>query len=150
MCSSDLRWWITAAVLPMFGVVAAFGIAPDTLVEKVEVRTVVSQIELRVPSLEDSAQTYVREERIQRGDTVASLLARLHVDDQEAIDFFRQSRGAQSLLQLRPGRTVRATTTGNGSLVALRFLNPSGNIVAIEKSGEAFRDRKSTRLNSSH
>src|SRR4026208_1499668 len=78
-----LHWPLVVAVLPFFGVVAAFGIAPDTVPEPIELQHVVEDIAL--PS-SPSAGTHEigqfwREERIQRGDTVASVLARLNIND---------------------------------------------------------------------
>ena len=44
--SPAVRRAVLAAVLPFVGVVAAFGIAPDTVTEKVTVTSVVEQIAL--------------------------------------------------------------------------------------------------------
>ena len=72
---------IAAAVLPFIGVVAAFGIAPDTVVDQPVVTQVIEQVSLpNFAATDNSDQAFWREERIQRGDTVASLLARLQVD----------------------------------------------------------------------
>ncbi len=60
-----------AIAVPCFSVVAAFGIAPDTLVDKVTFNNVVE--ELTLPTLApvaDREAGFAREERIQRGDTV--------------------------------------------------------------------------------
>jgi murein DD-endopeptidase MepM/ murein hydrolase activator NlpD len=124
--------------LPCFGVVAAFGIAPDTLVEKLQVSNVVE--ELRLPALTPAGgnnPAFAREERIQRGDTVASLLARLQVDDSAASQFLRNHKQAQALYQLIPGRTVRATTGADGTLVNLRYLN-AGSLLSVDRYGDAF------------
>ncbi|MEK7877119.1 MAG: peptidoglycan DD-metalloendopeptidase family protein [Pseudomonadota bacterium] len=124
--------------LPCFGVVAAFGIAPDTIVETVPVNTVVE--ELTLPPLTpaaDGVPAFTREERIQRGDTVASLLARLQVDDPAASKFLRDNKQVKSLYQLIPGRTVRVTTRADGKLVSLRYLN-GGNLLAIDRNDNAF------------
>ena len=124
--------------LPCFGVVAAFGIAPDTLVERVPVNNVVE--ELKLPALTptaDSNLTFTREERIQRGDTVASLLARLQVDDREALQQLRNNKQAKALYQLIPGRTVRATTSADGKLISLRYLN-GGNLLAVDRNGAGY------------
>ena len=129
--------------LPCFGVVAAFGIAPDTLVEKVPVDTVVE--ELKLPVLQPAPllghTTFTREERIQRGDTVASLLARLQVDDDGVPQLLRKSKQARALHQLIPGKTVRATTNAEGRLVSLRYLN-GGNLFSVDRSGAAYSIRE--------
>ncbi|MBI2508616.1 MAG: M23 family peptidase, partial [Betaproteobacteria bacterium] len=107
--NKELRHAIAAVVLPFVGVVAAFGIAPDTLTEKVEVAKVVEEVALPLPDPVAAAdETYWREERIRGGDTIASLLARLQVDDPDAVGILRSTREAKTLYQLVPGRTVRA------------------------------------------
>jgi len=135
-----IRHRVAAALiaLPCFGVVAAFGIAPDTIVETVPVNTVVE--ELTLPPLTPAAEdipAFAREERIQRGDTVASLLARLEVDDPAALKFLRDNQQAKALYQLIPGRTVRVTARADGKLVSLRYLN-GGNLLAIDRNDNAF------------
>ena len=124
--------------LPCFGVVAAFGIAPDTMIEKVTISNVVEELPLPVLTLTgDSVDpAYTREERIQRGDTVASLLARLQVDDAEAAQFLRNNKQARVLYQLIPGRTVRATAAA-GKLVSLRYLN-GATLLSVDRTGETF------------
>ncbi len=124
--------------LPCFGVVAAFGIAPDTIIETIPVNTVVE--ELTLPPLTPAADgipAFTREERIQRGDTVASLLARLQVDDLAASKFLRDNRQAKALYQLIPGKTVRVTTRADGKLVSLRYLNGS-NLLAVDRNDNGF------------
>jgi len=135
-----IRHRIAAALiaLPCFGVVAAFGIAPDTIVEIVPVDTVVE--ELTLPPLTPAADgipAFMREERIQRGDTVASLLARLQVDDPAVSKFLRDNKQVKALYQLIPGRTVRVTTRADGKLVSLRYLN-GGNLLAVDRNDNAF------------
>ncbi len=128
----------TLIAVPCFGVVAAFGIAPDTLVETLPVNTVVE--ELTLPPLTPAADgnpAFTREERIQRGDTVASLLARLQVDDSAAAKFLRENRQAKALYQLVPGRTVRVTTRADGKLVSLRYLTGL-NLLAVDRNDNAF------------
>jgi murein DD-endopeptidase MepM/ murein hydrolase activator NlpD len=135
-----IRHRIAAALIavPCFGVVAAFGIAPDTIVEAVPVNAVVE--ELTLPPLApagESTPAFTREERVQRGDTVASLLARLEVDDPAASKFLRDNKQAKALYQLIPGRTVRVTTHADGKLVSLRYLN-GGNLLAVDRNENGF------------
>jgi murein DD-endopeptidase MepM/ murein hydrolase activator NlpD len=134
------RHKLAAAVIavPCFSVVAAFGIAPDTLVEKVSFNNVVEELTLpSVAQTGDSALTFTREERIQRGDTVASLLARLQIDDIEASQVLRNNPQARALYQLIPGKVVRATATADGKLVNLRYLSGS-NLVSVDRSENTF------------
>lgn len=135
--NKKLRHAIAAVVLPFVGVVAAFGIAPDTLTEKVEVAKVVEEVALPLPDPVAAAdETYWREERIRRGDTIASLLARLQVDDPDAVGTLRSTREAKTLYQLVPGRAVRARTTAEGRLIALRYLG-GGILLTVDRRGES-------------
>lgn len=135
----SIRWLVALSTLPTLGVVAAFGIVPQSQHEYVQVRTVAE--ELPLPSLANlvaPAYEFWREEKIQRGDTVASILVRLSVTDPAAIDFLRTTTEAHSLRQLIPGKSVRAKTTQDGQLLALRYLN-NGAELLVERQGESFR-----------
>jgi murein DD-endopeptidase MepM/ murein hydrolase activator NlpD len=121
-------------MLPCFGVVAAFGIAPETLIDRLPVNVVVEDLSLTLPlATVDAAATYPREERIQRGDTVATLLERLQVRDADAEQIMRGNKAAASLRHLVPGRSIRATTSADGKLVNLRYLN-GDTLLAVDCS----------------
>jgi len=129
---------IAAIVLPFIGVVAAFGIAPDTVTDPVPQSPVVREIELSIHRTGVGAdEGYWREERIQRGDTVATLLARLETNDPQALRMLSSTRSARSLYQLVPGRTVRAQTTTDGRLLELRYRN-GGNVLTVARTGDGF------------
>ena len=127
-----------AIAVPCFSVVAAFGIAPDTLVDKVTFNNVVEELALpTLAPLADRDAGFAREERIQRGDTVASLLSRLQIDDPAATQLLRNNAQAKALYQLIPGKVVSATATAEGKLLGLRYLSGS-NLVSIERAADNF------------
>jgi murein DD-endopeptidase MepM/ murein hydrolase activator NlpD len=135
--NNKLRRLVLAATLPFVGVVAAFGIAPDTATETVVVAKVVEEVVL--PDLPVSAnplEAYWQEGRIQRGDTIASVLARLYVDDPEALQSLRGKREARALYQLVPGKTIRAKVAADGKLLALRYLSGT-DVYSVERAGDA-------------
>lgn len=136
--NNKLRRLVLVAVLPFIGVVAAFGIAPDTITDKVIVTTVVEEVVLPQFSADGNPdEAYWREERVQRGDTIASVLARLQVDDPDAAQRLRGIREAKALYQLVPGKTLRAKTSAEGRLLALRYL--AGSVLfSVERAGETF------------
>lgn len=120
--NKGVRRAVLAAVLPFVGVVAAFGIAPDTATEQLALTKVVEDVALApVTSTTAADETYWREERIQRSDTIASLLTRLRIEDSDAVRFLRASTDARGFRQLIPGRMIRAKTTDDGRLVELRY-----------------------------
>lgn len=136
----QLRWLVAMSSIPLFGMVAAFGIAPQTETSQVSVQTVTAALSL--PSiLQDTSATaeFWREERIQRGDTIADLLMRLHVDTQNIQAFLSSNRDTASLSQLTPGKTVQARTNTAGDLLSLRYITSEGNLLQVEKQGDAFK-----------
>jgi len=134
-------WLAIAAAVPGFGVVAAFGVAPDTLVEQVRIERIVQEITLPATLAAETGNDSVfsQEGPIQRGDTVAELLARLQVDDPEAVAFLRNSKDARALTQLRPGRNVWAETDASGRLLRLRYLTPAATLFSVMREGDTFQ-----------
>lgn len=125
------------AAVSLFSMVAAFGTAPNSMEIQEYQRTVVEQLPL-VPDTSPASdnRAFMREERIRRGDTVAALLSRLGVQDEQAFALLRQQPDTQPLFrQLRPGKIVTASTSESGELLALTFpLNgPRDNVLVINK-----------------
>jgi len=137
---SRRHWPLMVAALPFFGVVAAFGIAPDTVPEPVELQHVVENIALQaaVPEATADVSRFWREERIQRGDTVASILSRLSVNDQEALSYLLQAKDVRSLYQLIPGRSIRVVTTQEGRLESLAYVNTDGRRLTVSRNESGF------------
>lgn len=131
-----------AAILsvPLVGIVAAFGIAPQTSPPDIPARSIVEKLVLpELPPAQDSAMQFWRQERIQRGDTVASLLARLHVNDKETVNFLRNSKNAKSLHQLIPGKTVQVEASEDGQLFFLRYLNSKGIELVVKRESDGLK-----------
>lgn len=106
--------------------------------EPVALHEVVQDVTMDLaPSTAAVEAPFFREERIQRGDTVASLLARLQVDDADAERFLRASPRARSLYQLVPGRSLRAVTSPTGELMSLRYVNGDREL-RVDRQGPGF------------
>lgn len=137
----NLRWLLVLSSLPLFGMVAAFGIAPQTSVDNIPVREVVLDLALTLPEPPPApdAMTFWRQERIQRGDTVAALLARLEINDQNAVNFLRDARNIRAMHQLVPGKAVHAQTTAAGELLTLRYSPGGSEQFLMEKNNGTFR-----------
>ncbi len=137
-----LRWLIGVSSVPLFGIIAAFGFAPNSKVGKVPLQTVIENVKLpSLPQREDN-MAFWHEEKIQRGDTISSLLSRLKVVDPEAVDFLRNSNNAHSLYQLVPGRPVQAKTDQNGQLLSLHYLNGKGDELIVQRTAEGLQSRE--------
>jgi murein DD-endopeptidase MepM/ murein hydrolase activator NlpD len=95
----------------------------------------------RPASAEDG---YVAQDRIQRGDTVAAVLARIEVRDSAAIDFLRADPvGRLIFTKLVPGRIVQAETNADGGLRVLRYFHSAERVLEVRRvsSGLEARDR---------
>lgn len=143
---AKLRYWALIFALPFLGVVTAFGFAPDTVTETVIRKPVIEEIVLPPAMAAGSAseqaqlrgQTYWREERIQRGDTLPSLLSRLHVDDNDVLTFLNTSREARPLYLLYPGHSLRVETAGDGKLLTLHYLQGE-RLLKVMRDGDSFQ-----------
>ncbi|MGB4467909.1 MAG: peptidoglycan DD-metalloendopeptidase family protein [Azovibrio sp.] len=98
---------------------------------------VVEQLALQSQApLQQGGDFFFREEKIARGDTFGSLMARLGIQDDEAQRFILNAPETQHLhRQLVAGRTISARTTESGELVTL-YIPMSGTetVTIIERS----------------
>jgi murein DD-endopeptidase MepM/ murein hydrolase activator NlpD len=129
--------WTGLVVLALSGV-AAFGLAPDTTIETVPTVTIARRLPTPALSTLDGAGGYWREGRIRRGDTVGSVLARLGVDDSNALAFLHGDRSARALYSLRPGQALTVETDAGGALLNLRFVASDGRQLSVVRDGERF------------
>ena len=90
--------------------------AADLPVKKITQQLELPQLDEQVAALAAGEQHFIREEKVQRGDTLGALLLRLGVDDDEANQFIKSDALARNLLQVRPGKTVRVKTNDEGEL----------------------------------
>ncbi|MEE8287875.1 MAG: M23 family peptidase, partial [Nitrosomonadaceae bacterium] len=76
LTKKNLRRLIILSSIPLFGMVAAFGIVPNTPLADVPVQKIVLDLSLPdIPQAADANMKLWRQERIQRNDSIASLLA---------------------------------------------------------------------------
>lgn len=129
-----------ALAVSALSVVGAFATVAERQAPAIDQVALIESIALS-PSIGSEAESpaFVREERIERGDTVARLLERLGVDDDQAFEFIRTRPEAAALSsQLRPGKTVSVRTSAEGRLLRLDFpLNAKVAALIIERQGEA-------------
>jgi murein DD-endopeptidase MepM/ murein hydrolase activator NlpD len=130
--------WKRAAGLATFaisGAVAAVAsIVPSTDAELLLAKAAVLEpVEIRLhESLLPAPSTYVREDRLQRGDTLGSLFSRLAIGDADAQKLLRQ----RELRLLRTGGTVAAEVRANGELVWLEFFSSRDGVTRVERVGQ--------------
>ncbi|MCA1324392.1 M23 family metallopeptidase [Herbaspirillum sp. alder98] len=115
----------------------------DAPVNPVSVELPLPNLAQQISTLEDNAQYYVNEEKVRSGDTLATLLNRLGVDDEQAASFIKSDTLARSVMQLRAGKRVVAQTDDSGELVRLSATLDDGsdnvrNLV-ISRDGDNFK-----------
>jgi murein DD-endopeptidase MepM/ murein hydrolase activator NlpD len=134
--------------------VGAAGVAPmapdaaNLPVKSISEQLSLPQLSEQIAALTQGEQSYISEERIRPGDTLAMLLSRLGVDDTAATNFIKTDRTARSLLQLKPGRLVQARTSDNGELVWLTATASDGRdapvrTLTIKREGDRFNAAES-------
>jgi murein DD-endopeptidase MepM/ murein hydrolase activator NlpD len=143
LLASHKRWLVAVSALPLFGVVAAFGTAPDTDTYDIQQEVLVETLDLPQAVATDSgAFDFWREERIERGDTLASLLNRLGIGSEEIPAVLAASRESPLLARMVAGRTVLARVTSSGRLISLRYMAGEDRLASLERVQDSFRAKE--------
>ena len=127
--------WLGVA---LFGVcaIAACSLVANTAPEMAPVEVIrLDLLQPVVSVIPAEATGYWREDRVRRGDTIGSVLARLGVDDPAALEFLRTNPSARPLYQLRPGKPLTVETDDDGRLINLRFLTADGLRLSVARDG---------------
>jgi murein DD-endopeptidase MepM/ murein hydrolase activator NlpD len=131
-----------------FGAAGVAPLAPDASdlpVKTVQESVVAPDLAPQINALEQQSSTaqFVHEEKIRAGDTLATLLTRLGVDDDAAENFIKKDKVAKGVMQLKTGKRVQAQTDDEGNLQWLRATvvdgkdDPVTNI-KITRKGDSF------------
>ncbi|MBX9895894.1 MAG: peptidoglycan DD-metalloendopeptidase family protein [Nitrosomonas sp.] len=143
LTKKSIRWLVALSSIPLFGIVTAFGIAPNSpSFGNVQVEEVVLDLDLSIPDALAEAQanqTFWRQESIRRGDTIASILNRLDISSQDSSDFLQAARGSRAMRQLKPGKTIHAQTTADGELLSMRYFFGNEELFLMEKTDDEFK-----------
>ncbi len=102
-----------------FGAAGVAPLAPDAAelpIRSISQELALPDIDAQLYAMEDHPQSFVREEKIRSGDTLAALLNRLGVDDAAAATFIKNDATARVVMRLPPGRRVQVQTGADGSL----------------------------------
>lgn len=137
-----LRWFVALSSIPLLGVVTAFGLVSESDLGLAKTNITIEEITLpKVAATETTAVSFWRNERVQRGDTVAALLNRLNVTDTAAINYLIGAPEAISFRTLAIGKEAQAETTANGDLISLRYLNSNDEQVLIDKQNGSLQTK---------
>jgi len=141
-----LRTLVAFSSLPLFGVVAAFGLAPDTNTLDITPKTITEAIALPALASESNTGTFERESVIQSGDTLANALSRLKIDDLEIQRLLATDAVRQLASSIRAGKRIQATTTQNGELLTIQFERSDAPALMVRRQGEGFVAEESNEL----
>ena len=124
------------AILAVSGVVGAFAtIAPSPEAEKALATSSVEALPISEEALLPSPESYIREERFQRGDTLPAFLARLGVAD----EYLARLARLRALQALRPGYHVTAEVSAEGEPRSVSFLTSRDTLVQIVAEADGYR-----------
>ena len=144
LTKKNLRRLVIISSIPLFGVVAAFGIVHDAPVEDIPIQKIVLDLSLPdIPKTNDAKMIIWQQERIQRKDSVASLLTRLKINNADKSSFLHDARNIKTMRRLVPGKTIHAQTTATGELLALRYFSGGDQQLLVEKIDGTFKENKS-------
>ncbi len=134
----SLRTLVALSSLPLFGVVAAFGLAPDTNTLDITPETITESIALPVLASANANTTFERESVIQSGDTLSSALARLNIDALEIQGLLATDAVRQLSSSIRSGKRIQATTTQDGQLLTIQFERGAEPALTITRQGDSY------------
>jgi murein DD-endopeptidase MepM/ murein hydrolase activator NlpD len=129
-----------------FGAAGVAPMAPDAAdlpVKTVALDLALPDLQSQIAAQVNAQEFYVREEKVRAGDTLATLLKRLGVDDAAAAEYIKRDQLAYQVLQLKPGKQVRVQTGTDGELQWLHTTLGNGrdgvtNLV-IQRDGDHFK-----------
>src|SRR2546427_5803478 len=138
MRSPTLARAAVIAILAISGVVGAFAtIAPGPDRQATPAtRSLVEALSIRAnDALLPSPASYFREEPFQRGDTLASFLSRLGIEEAQVARLVR----LRVLQTLRPGSLVNGEVRADGVPISLSFLGGRDTVVQITPERARYR-----------
>lgn len=141
-----LRWILAISSLPLFGIYAAFGLAPQTIVGNIPTAAVIEEIALpniTSTTADIAGQSFWYKEHVRRDDTLNTVLSRLNIHNRDAINFIRSDNVASEIASsLRPSRNIEAQTDNEGNLISLKYQLDSDQFIAIKQTVTGYEANK--------
>jgi murein DD-endopeptidase MepM/ murein hydrolase activator NlpD len=141
-----LRTLVALSSLPLFGVVAAFGLAPDTNTLDIVPTTITEAISLPTPVSASAVGTFERESVIQAGDTLASALSRLQIDDLEIQRLLTADAVRQMASSIRAGKRIQVATAQDGQLLSIQFERSNAPTLTVRLQGDGYVAEEASEL----
>jgi murein DD-endopeptidase MepM/ murein hydrolase activator NlpD len=111
---------LAIAVAGSLAAVTAFGVDPLDVAGPAEPGTITEPLVLS-PEVAEHTDSYLHNELIRRGDTLAIVLARAGANDPEFLRYAAQDATARRALGLRPGRSLRIELDSLGRVQRLAY-----------------------------
>jgi len=140
-----LRWILAISCLPLFGIYAAFGIAPQTLTGTIATASVVEEIAMpNTDAIANAAEpNFWYKEHVRSDDTLNSVLSRLNIRNRDAIDYIRNDSVASEIASaLKPGHEIEAQTDRDGNLASLEYQLDSDQFINIKQTATGYEANK--------
>lgn len=142
-----LRWILAISCLPLFGIYAAFGIAPQTMSRSIPIESVIEEITLpnisELASENQSDQKFWYKDYVRRDDSLQSLLYRLNIRNRDAFEFIRNDQVAGEIAKsLVPGKKIEAETDIDGNLIAIEYQLNTEQVITIQKTDTGYQADK--------
>ena len=136
-----LRWITALCSLTLFGAVAAFAIVPGPMSQDIVVKTVVEDVHLPLARFaSNDANIFWQTDQIRSDDTFSSLLSRLNIRDDKALNFLRTSIAAQPFSgQFRTRHTITTKTDANGKLLHLEYELSDNEYLVLDAADDSFK-----------
>jgi murein DD-endopeptidase MepM/ murein hydrolase activator NlpD len=129
---------LAVALLPLFGMVTAYGIAPDTNTRDIPVKTLIQ--DLALPGAREDipeSQVFHHQEKVLSGETLGALLGRLGVSEQETSRLLALPAGTIGR-DLRAGQRIEAKVNDRGELLELLLTASDGVQNRITRQADTF------------
>lgn len=140
-----LRWMIGLSTLPLLTIYAALSLAPQTATSVIPQATIITDLAIPNEALApiDDNTSLWQSDMVRRDDTLSTLLNRLNIQNQEALDFLRHDSAASALASnLRPSNTILANVNPAGELLSLQYQLDNSNMLTIEKTENGYVAQK--------
>lgn len=151
-----LRWLLALSSIPLFGIYAAFGIAPQTITQDIVISNVIEEIAIpqtvtQQTPLNSGDESFWQADQVRRDDTLASLMRRLNINNAEAVNFLRYDASASALSsRLRPGHFVQAQTNQDGELLELEYETDSDTTLKVGRTVSGYQAQTVTLNSETH
>lgn len=137
-----------------FGAAGVAPLAPDAAdlpVRRISQELTLPDLGQQTSPAHGSSALYVNEASVRSGDSLATLLTRLGVDDEDAENFIKRDKLAHDAMQLPPGRKIQAQIDEEGNLQWLHAVvtdrndrNADVKNLVVNRVGDHFSATEST------